>query len=407
MACSAGGKSGRMSRHQLSAPEPGPSHEAGARAGPGMLGPVPGAGTVAGAGAAPDSAPWLPVEAAETLLVTGAEVLRGEVERVVAASGGRLRTVAGIREAAPFWDAATEVLLGSDIRELPPRGRSPAVLVGLGGDGDSLWQLAAAVGAERVAVLPGAASWLAEYLSRCRTPERGGLVLGVVGGCGGAGASTAAVWLAAAAARQGVRVLLVDADPWGGGLELALAAEESPGLRWPDLADASGTIDPRQLADSLPRAGGFPFLSWPGNKMRHDGVDHAVVAGVLDAARRGFELVILDIGRGREPLETFAWDCDRMIVVAPALLRAAVATARLLHDLPAVDTVLVVRGSPGAPLDPELIAESVGLPLVGIMPDIRRAAAVTELGRLLDTGRQRRVRRFARTVLDFGSGVAG
>ena len=358
----------------------------------------------AGEGGGSGAVPWLPDGSQETLLVTGDGLLRGEVERIVAASGGQLRTVGTIREAAQFWDTAAVVLLGSDIDELPPRGRSPAVLVGLSGDGDRLWHLAAAIGAERVAVLPEAATWLAEYLSRARTPEPGGLVLGIVGGCGGAGASTAAVWLAHAAAREGVRVLLVDGDPWGGGLELALAAEETAGLRWPDLADASGTIDPRQLADSLPLAGGFAFLSWPGNKERHSGVDHAVVAGVLDAARRGYELVVVDIGRGRETLRTFAWDCDRMIVVAPALLRAAVATARLLQDLPTVETELVVRGKSGASLDAGLIAESVGLPLAGIVPDVRRAAAATEAGRLLDAGRQRSVRRFAGMVLDFGAG---
>ncbi|MET1021147.1 MAG: septum site-determining protein Ssd [Arthrobacter sp.] len=349
---------------------------------------------------------WLPGESPETLLVTGLELLRGEVERIVAASGGQLRTVGNIREAAQFWDSAAVVLLGSDVQEMPPRGRSPAVLVGLDADGDSLWHLAAAIGAERVAVLPDAAAWLAEHLSRARASDPGGLVLGLVGGCGGAGASTASVWLAHAAAREGVGVLLVDGDPWGGGLELALAAEETGGLRWPDLAGASGTIDPRQLADSLPAAGGFPFLSWPGNKDRHSGVDFAVVAGVLDAARRGYELVVVDIGRGPETLRTFAWDCDRIIVVAPALLRAAVATARLLHDLPPVETVLVVRGKSGAALDAELIAESVGLPLAGIVPDVRRAAAATELGRLLDTGRQRNVRRFAEKVLGFGAGFA-
>ena len=237
-----------MSRHQLASPGPGPGS-----------GPLQGPGAGGGSGAGP----WLPDGSPETLLVTGYEPLRGEVERIVAASGGQLRTMGTIREAAQFWDTAAAVLLGSDIHDLPPRGRSPAVLVGLNGDGDRLWHLAAAIGAERVAVLPEAATWLAEYLSRARTPEPGGLVLGIVGGCGGAGASTASVWLANAAAREGVRVLLVDADPWGGGLELALAAEETPGLRWPDLADASGTIDPRQLADSLPLAGGFPFLSWP------------------------------------------------------------------------------------------------------------------------------------------------
>ena len=70
-------------------------------------------------------------------------VLRSEVERIVAAAGGQLRTVQDVADAAPFWDAAAAVLVGSDIRELPLRRRAPAVLVGLQGDGDGLWHLAA------------------------------------------------------------------------------------------------------------------------------------------------------------------------------------------------------------------------------------------------------------------------
>ncbi|WP_427129304.1 hypothetical protein [Pseudarthrobacter sp. S9] len=101
-----------------------------------------------------DAGPWIPDESAETLLVTGFEVLRSEVERIVAAAGGHLRTVQDVVEAAPFWDTAAAVLVGSDIRELPPRRRAPAVLVGLNGDGDSLWHLAAAIGAERSPCCP-------------------------------------------------------------------------------------------------------------------------------------------------------------------------------------------------------------------------------------------------------------
>jgi secretion/DNA translocation related CpaE-like protein len=347
---------------------------------------------------------WLPIEAEEVLLVTGFEVLQGEVERIVAAAGGRLRVVADVSEAAPYWDSAAAVLVGSDIRELPPRRRAPAVLVGLSGEGDSLWHLGAVLGAQRVAVLPDAAAWLAEYLSRSRSPEAGGLVLGVTGGCGGAGATTAGIWIAQAAAGIGARVLLVDADPWGGGLELALAAEESPGLRWPDLADASGSIDPGQLADALPVAGGFSFLSWPGSRERPPAVDSATVGGVLDAARRGYELVIVDIGRNVEPLRTFAWDCDRLLVVVPAQLKAAVACARLLQELPPVDSALLVRGKAGAALDGTLIAESVGLPLHGVMPEVRGTAGAAELGRLLEQGKRRSIRRFAASVLDLLDG---
>lgn len=347
---------------------------------------------------------WLPVEADEVLLVTGFDFLQGEVERIVAAAGGLLRVVTDVSEAAPFWDSAAVVLVGSDIRELPPRRRAPAVLVGLSGEGDSLWHLGAAIGAQRVAVLPDAAAWLAEYLSRSRSPEAGGVVLGVTGGCGGAGATTAAIWISQAAAGLGARVLLVDADPWGGGVELALAAEEAPGLRWPDLADASGSIDPGQLVDALPVAGGFSFLSWPGSRERPAPVDSSAAGGVLDAARRGFELVVVDIGRNAEPLRTFAWDCDRLLVVVPAQLKAAVASARLLQELPPVDAALVIRGKAGAALDGMLVAESVGLPLHAILPEVRGTAGAAELGRLLEHGRRRSVRRFAAAVLELLDG---
>ncbi|MDR7161643.1 septum site-determining protein Ssd [Arthrobacter sp. BE255] len=392
-----------MSRHQQA---PSPSGPASAsmparRASPGERAAF--AGEPAHA-RGPDPGAWLPEEAAEVLLVTGSGFLQGEVERIVAAAGGRLRVAADSVEAARYWDSSSAVLVGSDVRELPPRRRAPAVLVGLSGEGDSLWHLAAALGAERVAVLPDAAAWLAEYLSRSRSPQAGGLVLGVTGGCGGAGATTAAIWIAQAAAGMGVRVLLVDGDPWGGGLELALAAEELPGLRWPDLAEASGSIDPDQLSDSLPITGGFSFLSWPGSRERPAPVDAAAAGGVLDAARRGYELVVVDIGRGAEPLHTFAWDCDRILVVVPAQLKAAVASARLLQELPPVEAALLVRGKPGAALDSALIADAVGLPVHGRVPDLRGVTGASESGRLLELGKRRSVRHFAASVLDLLDG---
>ncbi|WP_343999949.1 septum site-determining protein Ssd [Pseudarthrobacter sulfonivorans] len=395
-----------MSRHQLS---PSPSDQPSSHLSRARPSPARGAGSNMAASGAPGSRQpgeaWLPDSAAaEVLLVTGYDFLQGEVEQIVAAAGGQLRVVADVADAARYWDAAAAVLVGSDVRELPPRRRAPAVLVGLNGEGDSLWHLAAALGAERVAVLPDAAAWLAEYLSRSRSPEAGGLVLGITGGCGGAGATTAAIWIAQAAAGLGVRVLLVDGDPWGGGLELALAAEETPGLRWPDLAGASGSIDPEQLADSLPIVGGFSFLSWPGSRDRTAPVDATTAGGVLDAARRGYELVVVDIGRGAEPVQLFAWDCDRLLVVVPAQLKAAVATARLLHELPPVEAALLVRGKAGAALDGGLIADAVGLPVQGRVPELRGVTAAGENGRLLDLGKRRSVRHFAASVLDLLDG---
>lgn len=402
-----------MSRHELT---PSPPHRT---APPRTAPPLREGGAWLPAGAPPATVPEVPPgadragpaglqaaapagvgRAGDVLLVTASAVLRGEVERIVAAAGAGLRIAGDAATAAGYWDEAAAVLVGSDVRELPPRRRAPAVLVGLDGEGDSLWHLAAVLGAERVAVLPDAAAWLADHLSRSRSPAPGGLVLGVTGGCGGAGATTAAVWIAQSAAGLGARVLLVDGDPWGGGLELALAAEEDPGLRWPDLSEASGSVDPLQLADSLPVAGGFSFLSWPASREQTVAVPAAATTAVLDAARRGYELVVVDIGRGAEQLTALAWDCDRVLVVVPAQLKAAVAAARMLQELPPVDAALLVRGRPGAALDGPLIAEAVGLPVEGRVPELRGVAAAMESGRLLELGKRRGVRHFAASVLD-------
>ncbi|WP_411374305.1 septum site-determining protein Ssd [Arthrobacter sp. MPF02] len=385
-----------MSRHQLT-----PSHSGPASGGSLRASGFRDAGRFPVAAAAePVPGSWLPDASAEVLLVTSSALLRAEVERIVAAAGAHLRVAGDAAESGRYWDSAGAVLVGSDVRELPPRRRAPAVLVGLDGEGDSLWHLAAALGAERVAVLPDAAAWLADHLSRSRSPEAGGLVLGVTGGCGGAGATTAAVWIAQAAAGLGVRVLLVDGDPWGGGVELAIAAEENPGLRWPDLAEARGSIDPVQLSDALPVAGGFSFLSWPASREPSVPVAAATSAGVLDAARRGYELVVVDIGRRSEPLQAFAWDCDRILVVVPAQLKAAVAAARLLQEFPPVEAALLVRGKPGSALDGSLLSEAIGLPVQGRVPELRGVPAAMESGRLLDLGNRRSVRHFAASVLD-------
>ena len=75
--------------------------------------------------------------------------------------------------------------------------------------------------------------------SRRATTGLRGEVVAVIGGCGGAGASLFAVALAQAA----TDALLVDLDPWGGGIDLLVGGEATPGLRWPDLALQGGRLN--------------------------------------------------------------------------------------------------------------------------------------------------------------------
>ncbi|MDP9936163.1 secretion/DNA translocation related CpaE-like protein [Paenarthrobacter nicotinovorans] len=343
---------------------------------------------------------WLPREASGVLLVSADPYLQEEAKRIVAAAGGTLRTAEGVSEAVHGWDSADVVLVGSDVRELPPRRRAPSVLLGKASDGDGLWRMAAALGAERVAVLPDAASWLAEHLTMSGSPDPGGTVMGIVGGCGGAGASTAAIWLAQAAASQGVSTLLIDGDPWGGGLELAVTDEPVPGLRWPDFQESRGSMDPVQFRDSLPVAGGFTYLSWPGTREPVQSPDAGAIAAIMDAARRAFELTFVDLGRSSEGVGRLSWDCDNLLLLTTAHLRSAVASARILDELPPVDTGLLVRGSNASQVQPTFIAESLGIPLVGVVPEVRGVAAGTELGRLLELGRRKDISRLTGSVLE-------
>jgi Flp pilus assembly CpaE family ATPase len=78
------------------------------------------------------------------------------------------------------------------------------VLVGSDLDDADVWQRAVQVGAEHVVFLPDAEVWLVERLSDAAHRSTGAEapVVAVVGGRGGAGATTLACSLALTAARQ-------------------------------------------------------------------------------------------------------------------------------------------------------------------------------------------------------------
>lgn len=342
---------------------------------------------------------WLP--RGETVFcVTEDPLLLDECARIAAVAGVALRTAGTLGEAMQGTDDDVPLLLGVDVRDAPPRNRPDMVLVGNENDSGRLWRRAAELGVEHVAALPEAAGWLVEFIGKRLSQADAGAIVGVIGGCGGAGASTTAVLLAMAANERGESVLLVDGDRLGGGLELCLSEEGASGLAWPDLAAASGRIHPPQLEAALPRAFGVPYVSWPASAGAAKFVGPEAIAGVLEAGRSAFGLVVVDVGRGREGIEDFAWASDRLLLVVPGRLRAAVAAAQLLHEIPPVPTGLVVRGRLGEGVDAERLAEAVGCPLAAHLPELRAANAAAEEGRLPELARRRAVRRAANSILE-------
>ncbi len=354
-----------------------------------------------------DSA-WLPEPQAPTVaLVTTSEFLREEVSRISAAASIQLRIAASFRDLAGAGEGAGTVLVGSDITEVHGGRGGPVVLIGLAGEGDALWEQAAVLGAERVAVLPEAAGWLAEFLTKLQTPGATNHVVGLMGGCGGAGASTLAALLAGTAAASGTGTLLVDADPLGGGLDMAIGAEGVPGIRWEDMLSARGSINPAQLQRSLPQTAGFSLLSFRAHGDKEGSVTSAAAAlpgqagGELFAAgRRGYALTVVDVGRTESGLETAERNCDSLVMVVPARVRAAAAARLLSERVQHLPLSLVVRGPLRAGADAHLVAESAGFPLAGYWKPMRGLRAASENGQLLSFSTRRSVRRLTGSLLD-------
>jgi secretion/DNA translocation related CpaE-like protein len=196
-------------------------------------------------------------------------------------------------------------------------------------------------------------------------PARVARCVGVVGGRGGAGASTLAAALAVTAAAS-ARAALLDLDPLGGGLDLLLGVEDAAGLRWPDLASAGGQLSAGALAAALPQASGVPVLSWDRGDLL--AVPPDSVAAVVDAAVRGFDVVVLDLPRHVDPAVLPALSvCDLLLVVVPAEVRAVAAAARVVQLLSANarDLRVVVRGPAPSGLTGPDVARFLDLRLAG------------------------------------------
>ena len=305
------------------------------------------------------------------LLVTSDLDLLDELLRLCAAAGVEARVAGDVAAARGPWAVAPVVVLGDDLSRSAMAAklarRRDLVLIGRTLDDADVWARAAALGAESVVFLPGAGAWLTDRLAgACEEPGAAAVTVAVIGGRGGAGASSLACALALTASDGGWRTLLVDADPLGGGLDMVLGCEDAPGLRWPDLAAADGSISASALRSSLPRLGGLHLLSWD----RGDpvSVSGATVRAVLAAGRQAHELVVLDLPRRPDQAaEATSAGVDVLLLVVPTEVRAVAAAGRvaayagrLTHDVR-----VVTRGPAPSGLTPEMVAGSLGLPLAG------------------------------------------
>ncbi|MGX1223494.1 septum site-determining protein Ssd [Streptomyces ambofaciens] len=298
------------------------------------------------------------------------------------------------------WETAPLVLVGDDVARRV-RGavrRRGVVLVGRDQDDSGIWQRAVEIGADHVLMLPDGEQWLVDRIADvAEGVGRPALTVGVIGGRGGAGASTLACALAVTSAREGLRSLLVDADPMGGGLDVLLGGETADGLRWPAFAASRGRVGGGALEESLPELHSLRVLSWD----RGDcvAVPALAVRAVLAAARRRGGTVVVDLPRRIDDgvAEVLA-QLDIGILVVPAELRAVAAAGRVAAAVGMVlrDLRVAVRGPYASGLDDREVARLLGLQLVGEVPVESGLLRATESKRPPGTPSRGPLARFSR-----------
>ena len=319
------------------------------------------------------------------LALIGNADVRDDVDRVIAAAGVQV-VHADEPSGRKAWVGAIAVLLDRAAahrcaqRTLPRRGR--VILVTQTQPGPADFQAAIAVGAQHVLTLPDQGSELMAELSEAveaASPDGPrGAVVAVIAGRGGAGASV----FAAALAQTAAGALLIDVDPFSGGIDLLLGIEADAGLRWPDLTLQGGRLNYAALREALPRRGGVCVLS--GGRGGAD-IEAAPLGAVVDAGSRGGATVVCDVPRrSTAAAETALESADLAIVVVPADVRSCAAAETVARWVSTVNpnAGVVVRGPAPGGLRSGDVAEIVGLPLLAAMRPQAGIAETLERGGL-------------------------
>ncbi|GAA0935217.1 septum formation initiator [Kribbella koreensis] len=358
--------------------------------------------------------PTQPTPLPAVLLATTDDLLLDDLLRLAAAAELTPHVEHDLLGLRRNWQTATLVVVGDDLasplaQTQPPR--RPGVLVATratthpahsapAGAPDA-YRLALAIGAEGAFVLPTDEAALSAKLSDALDGgTRTAITLAIVGGCGGAGATTLAAALAITAGRRGLRSMLIDGDPLGGGIELVLGTEDYEGSRWPALLNAAGRVSASALRAALPSVDGLAVLSWDRSDVT--ALPPEAMRSVLGAAQRSSDLVVVDLPRRSDPAAEEAFvRATSTLVVVPRDVRSCAAAARLVAPLREVAHDLrVVAREPGlnglSALD---VADHLSLPLAAKLGYERDLATALDDGRF-DPRPRSALGRAANEVLD-------
>ena len=336
------------------------------------------------------SLPLTPPTASRAAIATASPTLADAVLRLAAAANVECDVVDDLTALRALWSTAPLLVVGDDLGSDAAAsvssglGRRAGVLLAGATRSTPVLEAAIALGAERVCRLPDDEAWLLDRLQGAGERGRAGVVVGMVGARGGVGVTTTVAALARYAARRSLAVAAVDGDGRCGDLDLRLDVEGDTGLRWADLRNAAGRLPAQALASALPTRKGVAVLG--GGETPPDATaEPADPAGesmttVLPALQRAFDLVVVDLPVGAATLLP-PGQRSTLIVVTSTDARGLRAARRLVFHPPMTATSwLVVRTARRGYIEPDAVAESLGLPLASTVRHDRRVASDHEQG---------------------------
>lgn len=321
--------------------------------------------------------------------------VRDVVLAAVAAQDLEAEVLAEPDRMAGVWRSAGTVVVAGDlarrVADVAPPPRPGVFLVGADADQLAAWSAPLSAG---VIPLPDGSAWLGAVLADGRS-RFSGPVVAVLGGSGGVGASTLSAALAQVGAERAEASALVDVDPLGGGLDLLLGAERVGGWRWPRLEAADGRLG--DLRGYLPVVEGVTLVSMARGPAFD--LSREPLAAIVGALRSWHSLVVLDVGRSGGPAAREALRlAGRQLLVVSASVRGVAAARQVVAEYELERAELVLRRGRGS-LESSLVADAVGLPVLGEIPTETRLVDAAECGEPPARGVRRGYRRAVDAVL--------
>jgi secretion/DNA translocation related CpaE-like protein len=165
-----------------------------------------------------------------------------------------------------------------------------------------------------------------------------------------------------------MRTVLVDADPLGGGIDLAVGIDGDAAARRPPHAWPTSWLPMGMRAEPHPPTGDLTVFSWS----RGSGavIPPTAVTAVMTTVRSSADLICVDLPRALDATGSAAAQlCQTVLIVVPAEVRAAAAAVRVRERAQQMcdDVRAVVRVPGPGGLAAEVVAQAVGVPLYGVL----------------------------------------